>query len=129
MAKMGMLFNSQKKIKVCIGHRHDVYQLLTPNWVIVGYWFFFAQNHLIWNNFIICIINWLLGHIFTQILSRNMNLSLESRNDNKHRFFLNFGTASINGYILKNIALELITLILMCTFIMNINQISAFYQF
>ena len=58
-----------------------------------------------------------------------MNFLLESRNDNKHRFFLNFGTASINGYILKNIALELITLILMCTFIMNINQISAFFQF
>ena len=65
----------------------------------------------------------------TQILLKNMNLSLESRNDVKPRFFLNFGKESVNGYILKNVALELITPNLMSVSIMNIDQISAFYQF
>ena len=58
-----------------------------------------------------------------------MNLLLESRNDDKHRFFLNFGKASVNRYVLKYFALELITPILMCMFIMDKKQSRGFNQF
>ena len=61
MAKMGMLFNSQKKLKCVL----DINMMFSNFWYQNESWFvidFFAQIRLILNNFFFCNKNGLLGH-------------------------------------------------------------------
>ena len=66
---------------------------------------------------------------FKQIKFSIVGISKRLKTDNKHRFFLIFRKVLRNGYFLKYFALELITPILMCVFIMDKKQSMGFNQF